>query len=508
MALRKLVFVNANGQYVELDQANDSIKLKEIEIGAKVLTEAKLGKLIDGSDAADEHIHDARYFRQDQFIEDRDAINGLAKPVKTDDTTGYINNSFINPTLAGQLSHSSLLDLSNDDHLQYLNRDGSRAMTANLNAGGFKLTNVATPIAATDAVNKSYVDAVATGLSPKGNVKVATTANITLSGLLLIDTYQTVAGDRVLVKDQTDLKENGIYVASAGAWVRSEDQDNSPLDEIVNGVFIPRVLNGTQIDMGFFIKSVGTGSNGVHTIGTDNIEFDIFTSPTQQTAGNGILFTGNVVSARLKAVGGLKFDGADIMVEPSDFAGEGLKDDGADKMALDFSTAYNDNKAIKAADLSSVLNGKGASIIGVEDASGYFTGGNVESVLKEMYEALDESGGVKYTASGAISKGHLVKAVGNNQVSTYSDLTQDLPVIGAAFSGVADTALVKAVNADFVITGILTGATAGTRYFWTGSAFSTSLPSGVNENCYQVGIAKNATDLTVGVKFIKKNGPA
>lgn len=509
MALRKLVFVNENGQYVELDQTNDSIKLKEIELGASILTEAKLSKLIDGVDAADEHIHDARYFRQDQHITTRDNVNGLNKPVNTDPVDGYIDNSFIDPTVAGQLSHSDLLDLSADDHLQYLNRDGSRPMTGAIDMDGNSILNVASPISGTDAVNKDYVDSVATGLRPKGNVAAASTADIpALSGLLVIDGYQTVAGDRILVKDQTDLTQNGIYVVSAGAWTRSEDQDNSPLAEIVNGVFIPRVLNGTQTDKGFFIKSVGTGADGMHIVGTDDIEFDIFTSPTQLSEGNGINFNGNVVEAALKAAGGLKFDAGEIAVEPGDFAGEGLLDDGSDNLAIDWSSTYDDNKAIKAADLSSNATGKGASIIGVEDADGYFTGDNVEAVLKEMWEALDESGGVKYIASGAISKGHLVVSVGNNTVSTYSDLTSDAPVLGAAFNAAADTELVKAVNADFVITGVLSGATAGTRYFWTGTALATSLPSGADANCYQVGIAKNATDLTVGVKFIKKNGPA
>ena len=59
----------------------------------------------------------------------------------------------------------------------------------------------------------------------KRAVKVATTANITLSGTQTIDGVAVVAGDRVLVKDQTAGATNGIYVVAAGAWARSTDAD-------------------------------------------------------------------------------------------------------------------------------------------------------------------------------------------------------------------------------------------------------------------------------------------
>jgi hypothetical protein len=83
----------------------------------------------------------------------------------------------------------------------------------------------ATPVGSTDITNKLYVDSVAAGLSWKQPVAVATTVNITLSGLQTIDGYTTLAGDRVLVKNQTTAANNGIYIASATAWARSSDMD-------------------------------------------------------------------------------------------------------------------------------------------------------------------------------------------------------------------------------------------------------------------------------------------
>ncbi len=61
----------------------------------------------------------------------------------------------------------------------------------------------------------------------KGDVRVATTANLDLDGLETVDGVSVIAGERVLVKDQTLAKENGIYNVQAGAWTRSTDTDTA-----------------------------------------------------------------------------------------------------------------------------------------------------------------------------------------------------------------------------------------------------------------------------------------
>jgi hypothetical protein len=53
--------------------------------------------------------------------------------------------------------------------------------------------------------------------------RVGTTANILLSGLQTIDGIALADGDRVLVKNQTNPAENGIYLVRSGAWVRTSD---------------------------------------------------------------------------------------------------------------------------------------------------------------------------------------------------------------------------------------------------------------------------------------------
>lgn len=65
------------------------------------------------------------------------------------------------------------------------------------------------------------------GAAFKRSVRVATTANITLSGTQTIDGIAVVAGDRVLVKNQTTQSANGIYVVAAGTWTRALDADTA-----------------------------------------------------------------------------------------------------------------------------------------------------------------------------------------------------------------------------------------------------------------------------------------
>lgn len=66
-------------------------------------------------------------------------------------------------------------------------------------------------------------DGLSSATAIKGPVKVATTANISLTGLQTIDGVTVASGDRVLVKDQTTASQNGIYVVDTGPWRRAKD---------------------------------------------------------------------------------------------------------------------------------------------------------------------------------------------------------------------------------------------------------------------------------------------
>lgn len=109
----------------------------------------------------------------------------------------------------------------------YIKKDGTVAFTGDQSHAGFKITSVGAPVSGTDAANKAYVDALLAGLAWKDHVRMATTANITLSGVQTIDGVVGSAGERTLVKDQTLPKENGLYLQAAGAWTRTTDADTA-----------------------------------------------------------------------------------------------------------------------------------------------------------------------------------------------------------------------------------------------------------------------------------------
>nr|WP_295467478.1 right-handed parallel beta-helix repeat-containing protein [Mesorhizobium sp.] len=103
---------------------------------------------------------------------------------------------------------------------------------------------------------------------PTGTIRFAvrcvTTANITLSGLQTIDGMTLIAGKRVLVKDQTNATENGIYITAAGAWPRATDVDTGAEIEGSYCIVLRGATNGRKV-----FKCTSTGI----TIGSTDIVF-------------------------------------------------------------------------------------------------------------------------------------------------------------------------------------------------------------------------------------------
>jgi hypothetical protein len=248
--------------------------------------------------------------------------NGSGKVEVSDVTTtelGYLDGvtSAIQTQLdAKQASDAQLTDIAGltptdsnfivGDGSNFVTESGSTARTSlglgsistqassNVAITGGSVTGLGSPSNSSDAATKNYVDEAVAGLRTRIIAEVATTANVNLSNGLeagdSIDGVTLVAGDRVLVKDQSTATENGLYLAvSSGA--ASRDPEHDTIAELSGGLVV--VNQGSTNDNKIFLCT--TDSTG--SIGSTNITY------TQVTPSN----TGTVTSIGIADSGAGEF---------------------------------------------------------------------------------------------------------------------------------------------------------------------------------------------------------
>ena len=138
----------------------------------------------------------------------------------------------------------------------------------NVSVSGGSITGLGSPSASSDAATKNYVDQAVAGLRTRIIAECATTSNVNLTNGLeagdAIDGVTLVAGDRVLVKDQSTATENGLYLAvSSGA--ASRDPEHDSIAEISGGMVV--VNQGSVNDNKIFLCTTdNTGSIGSTSI--------------------------------------------------------------------------------------------------------------------------------------------------------------------------------------------------------------------------------------------------
>lgn len=168
------------------------------------------------------------------------------------------------------------------------------------------------PTSALQLATKQYVDAVAEGLHVHASCAAATPASLaTITGgtvtynngtagvgatltlsvaLTVLDGYTLLNGDRVLIKNESNQANNGIYTWATGGTVLTRATDYDTAAEIASGDF-------TFISNGSLYANTGwVQINPVTTVGTSPISWDQFSGAGTYTAGAGLTLTGSQFS--------------------------------------------------------------------------------------------------------------------------------------------------------------------------------------------------------------------
>lgn len=281
--------------------------------------------------------------------------------------------------------------------------------TANRNAGAFKLTNMAPGTTTGDAVTYEQLIAVAAG-SGKEACRLATTANVTLSGTQTIDGIAGSVDDRIFVKSQTAPAENGPYLMKSGAWVRTTDADT--WNELVSAI-IP-ISEGTVNADSVWLITADRGG----TLNTTAVTSVQLPGPSDILAGDGLVRTGKIIDfvtgdasltvaansviVHLDAAGAITLSGSGIAVAVGSATGLQISSNTLG-IKLDGSTLTLSSSGIKVTTPTPIF-------VTRETPSGTIAGGTVFTLAntpttgsEEVFlnGILQEAGGEDYAISGA-----------------------------------------------------------------------------------------------------------
>lgn len=273
---------------------------------------------------------------------------------------------------------------------------------------------------------KDYVDSFSSGVNWHTAVKAATVGNLagnynngtngvgatltkaTAGAIGTIDGASVVAEDRILLKAQSDPKQNGIYrIVTTGngtvAWqiMRATDFDGSTgIGTVIPGDAVFVTAGSTNANQGFIQTTYGTGTNNAIVINTDDITFSQFTGTATLTAGNGLSITGNQLD-----VGTASTSRIVVNEDTIDLATTGVSADTYKSVTVD---TYGR--------ITSGTNPTTLSGFGITDA--------VSSSLTSGYVYLGNSGGV---ATGTVISGDItITDTGNVQIASNTIVNADI----------------------------------------------------------------------------------
>ncbi|WP_339464347.1 phage tail-collar fiber domain-containing protein [Pseudomonas sp. EA_65y_Pfl2_P74] len=135
-----------------------------------------------------------------------------------------------------------------------------------------------TVVKATRAWVMSYLAEELGKLDGKQSVRVAASNNIVLNGAQQIDGVAVIAGDRVLLTNQTLAKDNGLWIVANGDWVRATDANTSA--KVTPGLTVMVEEGAANGDSLWHLTT-----NAPITLGTTSLTFKMLAGRTGIAAG-------------------------------------------------------------------------------------------------------------------------------------------------------------------------------------------------------------------------------
>jgi hypothetical protein len=211
-------------------------------------------------------------------------------------TTAFLDaaGARVSNTALSTDSSTGAFIVSGDASVQGLTRLNGAILSSSVNMGGFAITQLMMPTNNNDAATKAYVDNMSSGVAVKNSVIVATTTAGSLGDFIVgaqVDGHTLEALDRILIKDQIDPVENGIYIIDVDPPTRALDFD--PPKRAAGAFVFSR--QGSNANLGWICNTPSTAD----VIGTDPINFTQFTALGQVDAGNGLVKSFNTLDVNV-----------------------------------------------------------------------------------------------------------------------------------------------------------------------------------------------------------------
>lgn len=187
-----------------------------------------------------------------------------------------------------------------------------RRIANGLDLVGTKLQNLGDGSLPQDAVNLGQLQAYVSGIAWKQPVRAASTANVTLTAPgTSVDGVTLAAGDRLLLKNQTDATQNGVWVwtAAASALTRATDAD-SGAELVAAAVFVRE--GSTNADRAYV-----QATDGAIALGSTALVWNQFGGMVTYTGQNGVQVVGTTISAVAAPGGGVTVTGSGLAVDQS-----------------------------------------------------------------------------------------------------------------------------------------------------------------------------------------------